>query len=101
MPFPTPNSWGVGEGWCPILFLFAAGADIKEMQNKTFQECYSSGFLAGWDKVSTVRKPIIAAVNGYAVSPPHLSSRPPVQPQHPLKPLFLPCPSWVAGASWP
>ncbi|NWX38541.1 ECHM protein, partial [Notiomystis cincta] len=46
---------------------FAAGADIKEMQNKTFQECYSGGFLAGWDKVSVVRKPIIAAVNGYAV----------------------------------
>ncbi|NXQ90260.1 ECHM protein, partial [Nyctibius grandis] len=46
---------------------FAAGADIKEMQNKTFQECYRGGFLAGWDKVSTVRKPTIAAVNGYAV----------------------------------
>ncbi|XP_065525838.1 enoyl-CoA hydratase, mitochondrial isoform X2 [Lathamus discolor] len=46
---------------------FAAGADIKEMQNKTFQECYSSSFLVGWDKVSTIRKPIIAAVNGYAL----------------------------------
>ncbi|XP_030920540.1 enoyl-CoA hydratase, mitochondrial, partial [Geospiza fortis] len=46
---------------------FAAGADIKEMQKKTFKECYSSGFLAGWDKVSKVRKPIIAAVNGYAL----------------------------------
>ncbi|KFO88651.1 hypothetical protein N320_08517, partial [Buceros rhinoceros silvestris] len=43
---------------------FAAGADIKEMQNKTFQECYSSSFLAGWDKVSTIRKPIIAALGG-------------------------------------
>ncbi|KAM9009888.1 enoyl-CoA hydratase, mitochondrial [Ara ararauna] len=46
---------------------FAAGADIKEMQNKTFQECYSSSFLVGWDKVSVIRKPIIAAVNGYAL----------------------------------
>ncbi|XP_064320604.1 enoyl-CoA hydratase, mitochondrial [Phalacrocorax carbo] len=46
---------------------FAAGADIKEMQNKTFQECYSGSFLSGWDKVSTIRKPIIAAVNGYAL----------------------------------
>ncbi|XP_066047839.1 enoyl-CoA hydratase, mitochondrial [Chamaea fasciata] len=46
---------------------FAAGADIKEMQNKTFKECYSGGFLSGWDKVSVVRKPIIAAVNGYAL----------------------------------
>lgn len=77
------------------------------MQNKTFQECYSSSFLAGWDKVSTVRKPIIAAVNGYAVSPfpppRHLSPAPhtPARPQHPLTPLFLPCPSWAAGVSWP
>ncbi|NWU71459.1 ECHM protein, partial [Pterocles burchelli] len=46
---------------------FAAGADIKEMQHKNFQECYGGAFLAGWDKVSTVRKPIIAAVNGYAL----------------------------------
>nr|XP_025953196.1 enoyl-CoA hydratase, mitochondrial [Dromaius novaehollandiae] len=46
---------------------FAAGADIKEMQNKTFQQCYSSGFLADWERVSTVRKPVIAAVNGYAL----------------------------------
>ncbi|NXG28859.1 ECHM protein, partial [Dromaius novaehollandiae] len=46
---------------------FAAGADIKEMQNKTFQQCYSGGFLADWERVSTVRKPVIAAVNGYAL----------------------------------
>ncbi|XP_025048983.1 enoyl-CoA hydratase, mitochondrial isoform X2 [Alligator sinensis] len=46
---------------------FAAGADIKEMQNSTFQECYRSNFLAGWNSVSTVRKPVIAAVNGYAL----------------------------------
>ncbi|XP_015134171.1 enoyl-CoA hydratase, mitochondrial isoform X2 [Gallus gallus] len=46
---------------------FAAGADIKEMQNKTFQECYAGGFLAGWDRVATVRKPTIAAVNGFAL----------------------------------
>ncbi|KAM9804313.1 enoyl-CoA hydratase, mitochondrial [Neosynchiropus ocellatus] len=46
---------------------FAAGADIKEMQNRTFQECYGSNFLAHWNKVSTVRKPVIAAVNGFAL----------------------------------
>ncbi|KAM6306382.1 enoyl-CoA hydratase, mitochondrial [Aegotheles albertisi] len=46
---------------------FAAGADIKEMQGKTFQECYSGSFLDGWNMISTVRKPIIAAVNGYAL----------------------------------
>ncbi|NXR23262.1 ECHM protein, partial [Cinclus mexicanus] len=61
----SPQSFG-GD-WCPTVLPFAAGADIKEMQNKTFQECYSGGFLAGWDKVSIVRKPIIAAVNGYAL----------------------------------
>uniref|UniRef100_A0A8C8SDX4 Enoyl-CoA hydratase, mitochondrial n=1 Tax=Pelusios castaneus TaxID=367368 RepID=A0A8C8SDX4_9SAUR len=46
---------------------FAAGADIKEMQNRTFQECYGGNFLAHWNRVSTVRKPVIAAVNGYAL----------------------------------
>ncbi|NWU08973.1 ECHM protein, partial [Cephalopterus ornatus] len=46
---------------------FAAGADIKEMQNKTFQECYNGAFLEGWGKISVIRKPIIAAVNGYAL----------------------------------
>ncbi|NXJ16371.1 ECHM protein, partial [Odontophorus gujanensis] len=46
---------------------FAAGADIKEMQNKTFQECQGGGFLAGWDCVAAIRKPTIAAVNGYAL----------------------------------
>ncbi|KAL4641084.1 enoyl-CoA hydratase, mitochondrial [Arapaima gigas] len=46
---------------------FAAGADIKEMQNRTFQECYGGNFLAHWNRVSTVKKPVIAAVNGYAL----------------------------------
>lgn len=71
------------------------------MQNKSFQECYKSGFLAGWDEVSVVRKPIIAAVNGYAVSVPHISLHPLPPPRHPLTHLCLPCPSWEAGASWP
>ncbi|XP_028916480.1 enoyl-CoA hydratase, mitochondrial isoform X1 [Ornithorhynchus anatinus] len=46
---------------------FAAGADIKEMQNQTFQECYGGTFLGHWDRLSRVRKPVIAAVNGYAL----------------------------------
>lgn len=46
---------------------FTAGADIKEMQNRTFQECYTGNFLAHWNRVSTVKKPVIAAVNGFAV----------------------------------
>lgn len=46
---------------------FAAGADIKEMENRTFQECYGGNFLSHWDRVARVRKPVIAAVNGYAL----------------------------------
>ena len=46
---------------------FAAGADIKEMVNRTFQECYTGNFLAHWDKIARSRKPTIAAVNGYAL----------------------------------
>ncbi|XP_069423496.1 enoyl-CoA hydratase, mitochondrial [Ovis canadensis] len=46
---------------------FAAGADIKEMQSHTFQDCYSGGFLSHWDQLTRVKKPIIAAVNGYAL----------------------------------
>ncbi|XP_021023849.1 enoyl-CoA hydratase, mitochondrial isoform X2 [Mus caroli] len=46
---------------------FAAGADIKEMQNRTFQDCYSSKFLSHWDHITRVKKPVIAAVNGYAL----------------------------------
>lgn len=50
------------------MFVFLeAGADIKEMQNRTFQECYGGNFLAHWNRVSTVKKPVIAAVNGFAV----------------------------------
>lgn len=46
---------------------FAAGADIKEMKDKTFQEVYSGGFLAHWDKLRHVKKPTIAVVNGFAL----------------------------------
>ncbi|KAM9364961.1 LOW QUALITY PROTEIN: enoyl-CoA hydratase, mitochondrial [Pholidichthys leucotaenia] len=38
-----------------------------EMQNRTFQECYGGNFLAHWNRVSTVKKPVIAAVNGFAL----------------------------------
>ncbi|XP_073537574.1 enoyl-CoA hydratase, mitochondrial [Phyllobates terribilis] len=46
---------------------FAAGADIKEMQNRTFQECYGGSFLSHWNRVSSMKKPVVAAVNGYAL----------------------------------
>ena len=47
---------------------FAAGADIKEMQEKTFQDVYMEDFITnGWEVVTTIRKPVIAAVAGYAL----------------------------------
>lgn len=48
--------------------VFAAGADIKEMQNKTYIEAYKGDFITkGWEKVASLRKPIIASVAGYAL----------------------------------
>ncbi|TMJ35805.1 MAG: enoyl-CoA hydratase [Alphaproteobacteria bacterium] len=46
---------------------FAAGADIKEMASKSFMEAYLGDFLASWDKVASQRKPVIAAVAGFAL----------------------------------
>ena len=47
---------------------FAAGADIKEMQGKTAMEAYTQDFItANWEAATRVRKPIIAAVAGYAL----------------------------------
>jgi len=47
---------------------FAAGADIKEMQPKTFIDMFSSDFNAiGGNRVANCRKPTIAAVSGYAL----------------------------------
>jgi len=46
---------------------FAAGADIKEMRDKDFTEAFLSDFLGRWDAVSRARKPIVAAVSGFAL----------------------------------
>ena len=47
---------------------FAAGADIREMQPKSFIDMFSSDFIAiGGDRVARCRKPTIAAVSGYAL----------------------------------
>ncbi|KAH0566447.1 hypothetical protein GP486_000159 [Trichoglossum hirsutum] len=47
---------------------FAAGADIKEMKDLTFSTAYTTDFIELWSSLSSqVKKPIIAAVNGYAL----------------------------------
>jgi len=46
---------------------FAAGADIKEMQPLDFAEVYKSDFISGWEEIAKARKPIIAAVSGFAL----------------------------------
>ena len=46
---------------------FAAGADIKEMSDKSFGDVYGGGLFAGYDRVTATRKPWIAAVAGYAL----------------------------------
>jgi enoyl-CoA hydratase len=47
---------------------FAAGADIKEMKDKSYMDVYLADFItSGWERVTTCRKPIIAAVAGYAL----------------------------------
>jgi enoyl-CoA hydratase len=46
---------------------FAAGADIKEMVNKSFLDAYLGDFIEGWDHVARARKPVVAAVAGFAL----------------------------------
>lgn len=46
---------------------FAAGADIKEMSTKSFMDAYKTNMLAQWQDISKIRKPIIAAVSGFAL----------------------------------
>ena len=46
---------------------FAAGADIKEMNDLDYPEVFLKDWFGGWTKMSAVRKPIIAAVAGYAL----------------------------------
>jgi len=46
---------------------FAAGADIREMKDLSFAQIYNNDFIALWEYLTVIRKPIIAAVSGYAV----------------------------------
>jgi enoyl-CoA hydratase len=46
---------------------FAAGADIKEMADKSFIDAFMGNFAGTWDRASHARKPIVAAVAGFAL----------------------------------
>ena len=46
---------------------FAAGADIKEMVSKDYQEMYAADWFEGWSRFTAVRTPVVAAVSGYAL----------------------------------
>jgi len=46
---------------------FAAGADIKEMAAKTFMDAFMADFVGRWDCLARARKPVVAAVAGFAL----------------------------------
>jgi enoyl-CoA hydratase len=46
---------------------FAAGADIKEMQNRRYPDTLFEDFIAKWEIITTIKTPVIAAVAGYAL----------------------------------
>jgi enoyl-CoA hydratase len=46
---------------------FAAGADIKEMADKSFLDAFYGDFVSNWDSAARARKPVIAAVAGFAL----------------------------------
>ncbi len=46
---------------------FAAGADIKEIQDNSFADAYLGNLIAPWEYITSIRKPVIAAVAGFAL----------------------------------
>ena len=46
---------------------FAAGADIKEMEPNMYPDTYMTDMLTWWDEMTKLKKPLIGAVNGYAL----------------------------------
>ena len=46
---------------------FAAGADIKEMVDRDYMDAYQSDIIGPWERITRCRKPVIAAVAGYAL----------------------------------
>ena len=65
---PLDKEQGVG---CFIITgsekAFAAGADIKEMQNQSYMDMFYADFFSGWEQFSKLRTPKVAAVSGYAL----------------------------------
>ena len=51
-----------------FMFDITAGADIKEMVPNKYPDVYRNRFLEAWNCLADTKKPIIAAVNGFAVS---------------------------------
>ena len=64
--FETDNTIG-----CSVITgsdkAFAAGADIKEMADKSFMDAFMADFVGDWDCPARARKPVIAAVAGFAL----------------------------------
>src|SRR6516225_4464553 len=46
---------------------FAAGAEMKEMEDKSFMDAFTGDFIEGLDRVAHARKPVVAAVAGFAL----------------------------------
>jgi len=46
---------------------FAAGADIAEMKDYSYMDAYMGDYITAWEHFRAVRKPVIAAVAGYAL----------------------------------
>src|ERR1700750_2495225 len=46
---------------------YAAGADIKERAAKSYMDAFMGDFAAGWDPLARARKPVVAAVAGFAL----------------------------------
>src|SRR5205823_4661827 len=46
---------------------FAAGADIGAMAEWSYQKVYADNYISSWESVKHTRKPVIAAVAGYAL----------------------------------
>src|SRR6185503_6159230 len=46
---------------------FAAGADIAAMKDYSYMDAYIGDYITGWEHFRAVRKPVIAAVAGYAL----------------------------------